>query len=569
MSYLPDDGSARRRSLRHIQRARTSMPPGRPRPPNGSPPGPPTLPPGPPTSPPGTPTSPPGPPSRTATRQQRPIGLGRFFGLTTLGTVLPGAGLLLSGRRKSGGLLLFVFVLAVVGVAGLLYWFGPRNSALYVAVRPRLVQVLVVGVAAAVVLIATSVVATGWINRARPSHAGKNLLMSMFVGLMCALLIAPTVLAGRYALMSRDAITKIFDVSSLKPRDAGRSAELARPDALANIPTITVLLLGTDAYPNRPGIRTDSMMVASIDTATGNTTLFGIPRNLNGWQIRKSSPVSKLFPYGTRCGADCWLTNYWRTVSDYVTAHPAEFQQQRPQDVALDELSNVIDDFLGIPIDNTVIVDIRGFSELVDAMGGVDITVKERLPKGGKLNDAGQIIPGSITGWIEPGRQHMDGYTAMWYSRSRVTTDDFSRMRRQRCMMAALARQVNPTTLLTKLPAILRVAQNNIATDIDMSQLALWSELATRVQRGKIRSLPFTHRIFDNTNPNYEWVHAYVAHAIDPDANPLPATDGRGQPWPTPTPTPTGPTKSPRPTTPGPSTSTTDTEGVVDVDEAC
>lgn len=532
MSYLPDDGSARRR-------------------PNQ--------------------VTPKRPPNRTATRQQRPSGLGRFFALTTLGTLIPGSGLLLSGRRKTGGLLLFLFVLAVAGVAGLLYWYGLRNGALYVAVRPRLVQALVIGVAAAVVLVAASVVATGWISRARPSNVGKNLLMSMFVGLMCALLIAPTVLAGRYALMSRDAITKIFNVSTLRPRDAGRSAELAKPDALANIPTITVLLLGTDAYPNRPGIRTDSMMVASIDTKTGNTTLFGIPRNLNGWQVRKSGLGAKLFPYGTRCGADCWLTNYWRTVSDYVTAHPAEFQGQRPQDVALDELTNVIDDFLGIPIDNTVIVDIRGFSELVDAIGGVDITVKERLPKGGKLNDAGQIIPGSITGWIEPGRQHMDGYTAMWYSRSRVTTDDFSRMRRQRCMMAALARQVNPTTLLTKLPAILRVAQNNIATDIDMSQLELWSELATRVQKGKIRSLPFTYKIFDNTNPDYQWVHAYVAHAIDPDANPLPPTDGRGQPWPKPTPTkkPTAPTKTTRPTAPAPSSSTTDTEGVVDVDEAC
>lgn len=546
MSYLPDDGSARRRGPRQPQGSRPALPGGRP----------------------------PGMPTRVATRQQRPTGLGRFFGLTTLGTLIPGSGLLLSGRRKTGSLLLSLFVLAVVAIAGFLTWYGVRNGALYVAVRPRLVQTLVLGVAVAVVLVAMSIIATGWINRARPSNVGKNLLMTVFVGLMCALLIAPTVLAGRYALMSRDAITKIFNVSSLKPRDSARSAELSKPDALANIPTVTVLLLGTDAYPNRPGIRTDSMMVASVDTKTGNTTLFGIPRNLNGWQIRKSSKAAKLFPYGTRCGADCWLTNYWRTVSDHVTANPSEFAGEKPADVALTELTNVIDDFLGIPIDNTVIVDIRGFSELVDAVGGVDITVKERLPIGGKLNDAGQIIPGSITGYIETGKQHMNGYTAMWYSRSRVTTDDFSRMRRQRCMMAALARQVNPSTLLTKLPAILRVAEKNIATDIDLSQLELWSELANRVQKGKIRSLPFTYKIFDNTNPNYQWVHAYVAHAIDPDANPQPATDGRGQPWPTVTPTPTKKPGTPtatksRPTPPGASTSTTDAEGIVDVNDAC
>lgn len=533
MSYLPDDGSARRRPIRAT--------PHQPRYP-------------------------------TAIRRQRPVGLGRFFGMTTLGTLIPGSGLLLSGRRKAGGLLLTLFVLGVVGVAGALAWYGVPNGALYVAVRPRLTQALAVGMVLAAVLVAASVIATGWLNRARPSSVGKNLLMSAFVGLMCALLVAPTLLAGRYALLSRDAITEIFTGSSLKPRDSARSAALADPEALANIPTITVLLLGTDAYPNRPGIRTDSMMVASVDTETGDTTLFGIPRNLNGWQIRTTSPAAKLFPGGTRCGADCWLTNYWRTVSDYATANPGEFPGQRPSEVALTELTNVIDDFLGISIDNTVIVDIRGFSELVDAVGGVDITVKERLPIGGKLNDAGQIVPGSITGYIETGRQHMDGYTAMWYARSRVTTDDFSRMRRQRCMLAALARQVNPTTLVTKLPAILQVAQSNIATDIDLSQLGLWSELANRVQQGKIRSLPFTHKIFDNTKPDYAWVHQYVAHAIDPLVNPLPPTDGRGQPWPKPAPT-TKPSAAPggsgQPPSPAPATTTTDVEGLVDVSEAC
>jgi LCP family protein required for cell wall assembly len=542
MSYLPDDGSVGRR-----------------------------------------PTTPsPAPASRAASRAQSSSTLGRFFGLTTLGALLPGAGLLLAGRRKLGGALLALFVLVIVGVAATFYWYGVRDAALYVAVRPRVVQALVIGGGLAVAALAASVVATGWITRARPGSTALNIGMSMFVGLLCGVLITPTVLAGRYALISRDAVTRIFGVSNLKPRDTGRSQELAKPDALQNIPRITVLLLGTDAYPDRPGIRTDSMMVASIDTATGNTTLFGIPRNLNGWTIRPTSPMAKLFPYGTRCGPDCWLTNYWRRVEEQATARPADFPGHDPRSAALAELSDVIDDFLGLPIDNTVIVDIRGFSALVDAVGGVDVTVKERLPKGGKLNEAGQIIPGSITGWIEPGRQHMDGYTAMWYTRSRVTTDDFSRMRRQRCMLAALARQVNPTTLLTRLPDLLKVAQDNIATDIDTSQLALWSELGNRVQKSKIRSLPFTYKIFDNTRPDYEWVHAYVLHAIDPASNPQPATDGRGHPWPTPTvpptkkPTATSTRTSSRTSTPSnssssssSSSSTTDAEGVVDVSEAC
>lgn len=530
MSYLPDDDAARRRR-----------------------------------KPASTPAA-----TRSELRAQRPSGLGRFFGLTTLGTVLPGSGLLLSGRHKSGGTLLGLFLLVIIGVVGFLAVFGISNGAVFIAVRPRLVLSLVIALAVGVALVVASVIATAWINRARPGGPGKSLLMTLFVGLLCALLVAPTVLAGRYALLSRNTLAKIFASGGLASRNSPRSAALSQPGALDTLGRITVLLLGTDAYPNRPGIRTDSMMVASIDTKTGDTVLFGIPRNLNGWQIRPGSPMVNAFPNGTRCGSECWLTNYWNAVESYATAHPQGFTGD--PNPPLTELANVIDDFLGLTIDNTVIIDIRGFSHLVDAVGGVDITVRERLPIGGKLNSAGQIVPGSITGWIEPGRQHMNGYTAMWFARSRVTSDDFSRMRRQRCMLGALARQVNATTLLTKLPDILQVAENNISSDIDMGQLALWGELAGRVQQGHIRSLPFTHRIFDNSNPNYEWVHSYVQHALDPQASPLPATDGRGQPWPSATPTTPRPAPSGSPTrqpAPAPSTSTTPAEGIVDIEEAC
>jgi len=220
---------------------------------------------------------------------------------------------------------------------------------------------------------------------------------------------------------------------------------------------------------------------------------------------------------------------------------------------------------LGLGIDYAVVIDIRGFSALVDAMGGVDITVKTRIPIGGKVEN-GQIVPGSIHGWIEPGPQHMDGYTAMWYARSRATTDDFNRMGRQRCMVCALVRQVDAPTMLERYPALAKVAKDNIYTDIPAEHLGAWAELVGRVQQeGTIRSLPFTNKIVDVTDPDYDRIHEVVRNAISPHpVEGVPTPSGSSSAPPTTTPS----TPSTPRTTPG-STPTEPAQGLVDVKNAC
>ena len=59
-----------------------------------------------------------------------------------------------------------------------------------------------------------------------------------------------------------------------------------------------------------------------------------------------------------------------------------------------------------------------------------------------------------ITGWIEPGHQQLDGFETLWYARSRATSDDYSRMARQKCVMNAMLHQLDPTTVLTNFGAI-------------------------------------------------------------------------------------------------------------------
>ncbi|HWI33702.1 MAG TPA: LCP family protein, partial [Lapillicoccus sp.] len=166
-------------------------------------------------------------------------------------------------------------------------------------------------------------------------------------------------------------------------------------------------------------------------------------------------------------------------------------------------------------------------------------------------------------GWIEPGLQKLNGVQALWYARSRILSDDFSRMRRQRCLIGALLDQVNPVNMLRQYPELAQAAKENISTDIAVEQLPAWVELVQRIQKGAITSLTFTSDNINPANPNYPKMREMVQAAI----NPPPAAE-------TPTPSTTAPSTSTTPkstkvTTTSPTSTPTLAGGVVDVRNAC
>ena len=76
-------------------------------------------------------------------------------------------------------------------------------------------------------------------------------------------------------------------------------------------------------------------------------------------------------------------------------------------------------------------VNLEGFKDLVDAVGGVDAhRPRDRIPVGGLGSD--------VTGYIEPGTRKLDGFETLWYARAREGSDDYSRMARQKCVMNAM-----------------------------------------------------------------------------------------------------------------------------------
>lgn len=509
------------------------------------------------------------PGARTAhvasTRQQRSgiaEQVGRTARLTALGTLIPGAGLALGRRGRRLGLALVALAVALL-VGGVVYVVrhGAFRSALDLAVRPNLLRGLAALLVVGGLIWISSIVLTALTNRPDRMTSGQKAALTGFTAVMCLLVAAPAAIGLRYIGAHNAAVDKIFTGKpSGEPEPVASGAtgpDVAETDPWANQPRVNVLLLGSDAGDDRDGVRTDSMIVASIDTKTGDTVLFSIPRNLEHVPIPDYSPLHRAWPNGFDCGSECLMNGIWTQAEVLAADHPDWFKgDPNPGETAT---KDVISAILGQPIHNTVIIDLKGFQQLVDAMGGIDINVQERVPMGGKTYTDAQgrswLIEGTENGWLEPGEQHLSGYQALWYARSRVTTDDFSRMRRQRCVVAAVVTQVDPLTMLQHYPQIAAAAADNMSVDISQDQLPAWADLVTRVQGGTIRSLPFTIKNTDVVNPDYASIRAQVRKALQPPkvkpttAKPTgDATTGTGSP--TTTTKPTGTTTDPSQTTP-------------------
>ena len=220
-------------------------------------------------------------------------GFGRFAGITTL-SLLPGAGLLAVGRRTLGLLLLLTSGLVLAVLAAFAFSGSIVERVLNVAVSPN--QLLLLAVLAVVVggVWCLTILATAW--RARPERpsrfqAGVGVVL---VSALCMVVVAPSAKGAQLALVQRDLVETVFNGGSAPQVAGAAKPNSAKADPWANTPRVNLLLLGSDAGDDRIGVRTDSMMVASIDTKTGDTVLFGLPRNLERVPFPASNPLSTL-----------------------------------------------------------------------------------------------------------------------------------------------------------------------------------------------------------------------------------------------------------------------------------
>lgn len=440
-----------------------------------------------------------GAPVRGRRRAERSFG--SALGWTVLGAVVPGTAFLAAGRRILGAVTLAVFLLLVGG--GVWLATGGRRTAVRTAVDTD--QLLwVVGVIGLIALLWIVVVVAGY-RMLLPSRTGRGqrVLGALVVLLLAAVVAAPAVVVTRLAFTQRDLIAGVFD-------DNGTSATVDdSPDPFGDQERVNVLLLGGDGGEGRDGVRTDTVVVASVDTETGDTVLFSLPRNLEDLPFPAGSPLADAYPDGFNTGeeSESLLNAVYRNG-------PAEYPDiLGPTDhPGADFLKLGVGEALGLEIDYFVLVNLDGFSRLVDALGGITVNVNYYVPIGG---DPGT---GSLPdAYIAPGPdQEMDGATALAFARGRFGLTDYDRMARQRCTIDAIIDAADPVTLLEKYQDLAATTKDIVSTDIPRSALDDFVDLAFLVKDAETRSVVFDSTLIDPAYPDYDQMRQVVQEALVP-----------------------------------------------------
>ncbi len=437
-------------------------------------------------------------------------GFGGALGWTFLGTVVPGVGLIRAGRKAAGFVALGIFLV----LAGLVaYAAVDRRAALGAAVTPSVLLVAAVALVVGALVVAMLISATYLALRPDQLTTGKRIVGSAFVALLVFGMTAPMAVAATYSYQQATLIKTVFaqEESLTRPTIVPGSKE----DPWKDTPRINLLLIGGDDSAERNygnQTNTDTMILASIDTHTGNTVLVSVPRNTARIPFPKDSPLYKYFPSGYWDGVSgenqgSWANGIWSNISGQV---PKDIQKGTTN-FGADALKLGIGEALGVKLDYYVYVNIDGLYTLIDALGGITVNVNSRIPMAG--NSEGK----PPTGYIQPGPDRkLDAYQAMWYARSRSASDDFDRMGRQRCVINAIIKKADPATMLTKYEALAKAGSKMVKTDIPAEVLPMMVELALRVKNASITSMQFTNGMdgFISANPNFSAMRQQVAAAI-------------------------------------------------------
>ncbi|MFJ4253052.1 LCP family protein [Microbacterium sp. NPDC090003] len=443
----------------------------------------------------------------------------RGWWLVALNVLIPGSAQIVAGNRRLGRIGLRATLLAwflVIVTAGLALFARPVllwltvGAGWFSALVLTLVQILLV------VYVVLWVVLT--FDVLRMVRLVKVPTASRFAIPVVALILLGLVGGGAaYAATvvgsTRNTISSIFGQSgpSLPPDDG----------------YYNILLLGADSGDGRDSMRFDSISVVSVNADTGAVTITGIPRELPNAPFSEGSPMQELYPNGfeghgsSTCGWNGWM-NHVRNAAEVCRddngtgLYPdAQAQGSEP---GIEATKDAAEGVLGIKIPYYVFVDMHGFADLVDALGGVDITVTERLPKGGPPEGwHGTDVNEWAIGWIEPGAQHMDGDTAQWYARSRYTTSDWDRMKRQRELQAAILAQFTPQTVLTRFNEVAAAGTALISTDLPQDKLPEFFDLMMKAKELPVNTIELTpEQGVDEFQPDYSHIHEMIQQALHP-----------------------------------------------------
>lgn len=246
---------------------------------------------------------------------------------------------------------------------------------------------------------------------------------------------------------------------------------------------VNILVMGRGGENHPGGLLTDSLMIFSIQPKEKKIAMISIPRDLyvpiNG---HGSGKINSAFAdgYNDYLQKDCKKKTKSQCL-DSAMAAGANLTRQT--------VSNVFE----IPIHFYVSIDFVGFQKLVDELGGVDVYVEKAIYDPSYPDER---MVGYSTFSIKAGQQHLDGKTALKYARSRESTSDFDRARRQQQILKATKEKAmkagvfaNPKKILD----IVAIVGNHVRTDMSASDI---KSLADSVK--DVDSANIINKVLDN-----------------------------------------------------------------------
>ncbi|MBB5784740.1 LCP family protein [Nonomuraea jabiensis] len=428
---------------------------------------------------------------------KEPSSAGAVLGWLALAALAPGAAHLRAGWRRTGLALISCYIVGLLALVAFALTTDNLVGTLIERMTTIIVSAAVLGVAWFAVIVHSFIVL-------RPGRLpqGGQIVTGTLAGLLAVAVVLPFGVITQYVWTLQSTVNDIFQETPSDSPSSGAAAE--RPeDPWAGRERVNILLLGGDADDNRIGVRTDSMNLASVDVKTGNTVLFSLPRNLENVRFRPGTPMAQHFPNGFRLPPDPGggRSDLLNSVWEYADAHPEIFggkQHQGPR-VLMDTIGYT----LGVKVDWYALVNMWGFARLIDAIGGITITVEKDVVFG-KYNE----------GLVKAGTRKLKGADAMWYARSRTFSDDYTRMRRQRCVLGALLTQADPATVLARFNRIALATKELIRTDIPRGMLKNLVPLALKVKNAKVTSVQFVPPLISTGYPDWEKIRTIAAKAM-------------------------------------------------------
>jgi len=447
--------------------------------------------------------------------------------------IVPGIGQFIAGDKRRGFQLMAIN--AVILVVMFLF-FRDKVTLLSHWVSPNSLAIMMVG---NIALLGYRVWAADDAYRLAkgklPRTASRNTAVVLgSAAAISAVLLLPHVVFGYYDVVQYDLLTSVFTADSSTDTtvastaaSSGSAGEATSSGGEATTTTsvtasqaniwdglerLNILLIGGDFGTGRTGIRTDTMITVSIDPATGEAAMFSVPRNWTQAPLPDGMGV---------WDCDCYpelINELWVAGETYPDAFPG------PGSPSENAVKGVISEFLGIPIHYYAMVNLDGFVDIVDALGGVEIYVPSTV-----IDEEYPNEDGTSTERIEipAGTQKLDGHLALAYSRTRNQDSDYFRMNRQRCVIEAMMEQADPTSLMLNFGKLADVVKETVTTDIPLDALPQLVQLLPDMDLEEVVSIRFIPPEYhlkyrDDGQPgrvaNTELIHEHVDLVItDPE----------------------------------------------------